>query len=40
MDANEDSVAVLANGAAYLLETNASGIALGYYYHRRSIQGA
>ena len=38
VDVNENNVAVLLDGKAYLLETNIERITLGYYYRRKRIQ--
>ncbi len=38
VDVNENSVAVLVDGVAYLLETGMGRLVLGYYYRRRRIQ--
>jgi putative transposase len=38
IDVNENNVAVLINGKAYLLETNIERITLGYYYRRKRVQ--
>ncbi len=38
VDVNENSVAVLVDGVAYLFETNMEKLVLGYYYRRKRIQ--
>jgi len=38
VDVNENSVAVLVDGVAYLFETNMEKLVLGYYYRRKKIQ--
>jgi len=38
VDVNENNVAMLADGAAYLLETNTKDIVLGYYYRKKKVQ--
>ncbi|MCD6357881.1 MAG: transposase [Thermoproteales archaeon] len=39
IDVNENSVAVLVDGVAYLFETGMQKLVLGYYYRRKRIQG-
>jgi len=38
VDVNENNVAVLVDGVAYLFETNVKDIVLGYYYRRMRVQ--
>jgi len=38
VDINENSVALLVDGVAYLFETDVEKLVLGYYYRRRRIQ--
>jgi len=38
VDVNENNVSMLADGAAYLLETNTKDVVLGYYYRRKRVQ--
>ena len=38
VDVNENNVAVLLDGKAYLLETDIERITLGYYYRRKKVQ--
>ncbi|PUA33845.1 MAG: transposase [Zestosphaera tikiterensis] len=38
IDVNENSLAMLVNGVAYLFETNMKDVVLGYYYRRKRVQ--
>ncbi len=38
VDVNENNVTMLVDGVAYLFETNAEKLVLGYYYRRKRIQ--
>jgi len=38
VDVNENNVSILLDGVAYLFETGAKDVVLGYYYHRKRIQ--
>jgi len=38
VDVNENNVAMLVDGVAYLFETNTEKLVLGYYYRRKKVQ--
>ncbi len=38
VDVNENNVAILVDGVAYLFETNTEKLVLGYYYRRKRVQ--
>ena len=38
VDVNENNVAILVDGIAYLFETNTEKLVLGYYYRRKRVQ--